>query len=70
MQNNKSWWTSWVIWLVQKKTRKKDKKDNNYTTKDHGDWVDEENFGISHFGLSPSIFPRENIRFDVFTYVL
>ena len=50
------------------KTRweRKKSKDNNYTTKDHADWIDNNNFGISHFGLSPLLLKRENIRFDVF----
>ena len=45
---------------------RKTSKDETYTTKDHADWVDEKNFGVSHFGLSPLHFKRENIRFDVF----
>ena len=39
---------------------------NKYGKKEHMDWVDEHNNGISHFGFSPSIFPRSSIRFDVF----
>ena len=29
-------------------------------------WVDRENFGISHFGLHPNELDRDNIRFDIF----
>ena len=37
-----------------------------YTKKSHMDWVDEYNFGISHFGLDPNLFPLCSIRFDTF----
>ena len=37
----------------KKRWERKKSKDENYTTKDHADWIDENNFGISHFGLSP-----------------
>jgi hypothetical protein len=39
---------------------------NNTTTKEHMDWVDEKNNGISHFGLSPLLLPLHSIRFDIF----
>ena len=38
----------------------------SWTVKQHMDWVDKENFGISHFGLSPDLLRCDNIRFDVF----
>ena len=38
----------------------------NWSVKHHMDWVDEHNFGISHFGMHPNILRRDNIRFDVF----
>ena len=28
------------------------------------DWIDERNFGVSHFGLHPFLLRRNNIRFD------
>ena len=28
-------------------------------------WCDEFNSGISHFGIHPKTFPRDQIRFDV-----
>ena len=37
-----------------------------YVVKDHMDWVDIHNCGISHFGFSPSVLPRSSLRFDVF----
>ena len=37
-----------------------------YTLKQHLKWVDEENEGISHFGVHPDLMPRHNIRFDTF----
>ena len=39
-------------------------KKGPYTQKNHMDWIDEHNFGISHFGLHPSLLRRDNIRFD------
>ena len=37
-----------------------------YVVKDHMDWVDVHNCGISHFGFSPSVLPRSSLRFNVF----
>ena len=39
---------------------------DNYSIQNHRDWIDLNNFGVSHFGLHPTKFPRESIRFDVF----
>ena len=52
--------------VLQEDGKERHQNDETYTTKDHADWVDEKNFGVSHFGLSPSHFKREYIRFDVF----
>ena len=52
-------------WERRKSNNKKESKEI-YTIKDHADWVDNNNFGVSHFGLSPLLLKRENIRFDVF----
>ena len=30
------------------------------------DWVDSDNFGISHVGIPPKKLPRDNIIFDIF----
>ena len=38
----------------------------DYTVKDHMDWIDENNDGCSHFGIDPSLLPRDGIRFDTF----
>jgi hypothetical protein len=32
----------------------------------HRDWCDLNNFGVTHFGIHPSLFPISTIRFDVF----
>ena len=40
--------------------------DKEYTIKTHLDWIDENNFGISHYGLPPHLLPRSSIRFDTF----
>lgn len=37
-----------------------------YSIQKHRDWIDVNNFGVSHFGLHPTTLPRECIRFDVF----
>ena len=38
----------------------------SYPESKHRDWVDINNFGVSHFGLHPNDIPRDSIRFDVF----
>ena len=35
-----------------------------YSKADHMKWNDSNNKGCSHFGLHPSLFPRDSIRFD------
>ena len=39
---------------------------DKWTVKLHMDWVDEKNFGISHFGIHPNTLRRDRLRFDVF----
>ena len=41
-------------------------RDQSYTVKKHRDWIDQNNSGISHFGLHPDLLPRDGIRFDTF----
>ena len=41
-------------------------QDPTYTVKKHMDWIDKNNEGLSHFGLHPSLLPRDGIRFDTF----
>ena len=36
-----------------------------YLQRHHRDWVDEHNFGISHYGFHPHKLPRNMLRFDV-----
>eukprot|EP00957_Ditylum_brightwellii_P147625 11242351-Ditylum_brightwellii.AAC.1 len=38
----------------------------NYTIKNHTDWVDHKNGGVSHFGIHPDLLPRDVIRMDTF----
>ena len=40
--------------------------EGKYMVKNHMDWVDINNKGISHFGFNPSLLPRSSLRFDVF----
>ena len=40
--------------------------DTNYTQSMHRDWIDENNKGVSHFGVDPYSLPRHNLRFDIF----
>eukprot|EP00978_Attheya_sp_CCMP212_P039270 scaffold202834_cov44-Attheya_sp.AAC.1 len=42
--------------------------DNNkeYTVTAHMKSVDQDNLGVSHFGIHPEYLRRENIRFDIF----
>eukprot|EP00551_Chaetoceros_affinis_P016131 CAMPEP_0203712330 /NCGR_PEP_ID=MMETSP0091-20130426/69973_1 /ASSEMBLY_ACC=CAM_ASM_001089 /TAXON_ID=426623 /ORGANISM="Chaetoceros affinis, Strain CCMP159" /LENGTH=776 /DNA_ID=CAMNT_0050590301 /DNA_START=350 /DNA_END=2681 /DNA_ORIENTATION=- len=44
----------------------KTRRDQSYTLKKHMDWIDQNNNGISHFGLHPDLLPRDGIRFDTF----
>ena len=37
-----------------------------YTVKDHMDWVDSSNVGVSHFGIHPDLLPCNELRFDTF----
>ena len=37
-----------------------------YTVRDHMDWVDSSNVGVSHFGIHPDLLPRDGLRFDTF----
>ena len=39
---------------------------NSYTKKYHMDWVDNDNEGSSHFGISPHLLRISNLRFEVF----
>ena len=61
--------TNFNTMIALKIWKRKKEKDESYRTKDHADWVYENNIGILHFGLSPSLLQRRNIRFDVFTFV-
>ena len=37
-----------------------------WSKKQHMDWIDTDNFGISHFGFHPDELRRDSLRFDVF----
>ena len=37
-----------------------------YTEKNHRDWCDEYNKGITNYGVHPDYLPRDLIRFDIF----
>ena len=41
-------------------------QDPTYNVKKHMDGTDKNNEGLSHFGLHPSLLPRDGIRFDTF----
>ena len=38
----------------------------DYSVKNHMDWVDIQNDGVSHFGIEPDLLPRDSLRFDTF----
>ena len=42
------------------------KEGESYSCKDHMDWIDVNNEGISHFGIHPELFPWNEITFDTF----
>ena len=48
------------------KQQKEKKKNQTYDESDHRSWCDEHNFGVTHFGLEPDLFPISHIRFDIF----
>ena len=54
------------LYLKSLQTWDKHKHDFGYNKVKHMDWVDLNNFGVSHFGLPPNLFPLSNIRFDTF----
>ena len=35
--------------------------DPKYNFSSHGNWIDKENFGISHFGFHPNLLRRDTI---------
>ena len=50
----------------EKYSRRAIRKGKEYTKKEHMDWVDVNNKGVSHFGIHPSLLPRDSLRFDTF----
>ena len=56
------------VQLYERSRRRWDHKRNRgpWTVKEHMDWVDEMNHGVSHFGIHPDLLPRESLRFDTF----
>ena len=48
--------------------RLNNKLDKNiaYTEKEHRDWYDEFNKGITNYGVNPDLLPRNLIRFGIF----
>ena len=46
--------------------RQKRKQGDAYTKKKHMDWVDEDNEGCSHLGISPDLLCRDCLHFDMF----
>ena len=42
------------------------RKGKEYKVKDHMNWADDSNLGVSHFGIHPDLLPRDGIRFDTF----
>jgi hypothetical protein len=59
-----------IYWFERSERRWKNKQirvgEDKYSRKDHLDWVDVNNCGISHFGAHPNVLPRENLRYDTF----
>ena len=62
--SNYYWERSMRRWNNTRK--KRGEKGEEYTRKQHLDWIDQWNYGVSHFGFSESLLPRSSIRFDVF----
>ena len=64
LEQIESWERSKRRWINKKKQMESQGK--CYKTKTHAAWVDENNKGVSHFGLHPNLLPRHDIRFDTF----
>ena len=41
-------------------------RETNHSVKDHMNWFDDKNGGMSHFGLHPDLLPRDGIYLDTF----
>ena len=41
-------------------------RNKEYNAKEHANWEDEKNCGITHFGINPRIFMYSDIRYDTF----
>jgi hypothetical protein len=52
--------------VCQKSHQSQQRNAGTYTFSEHMTWIDENNQGVSHFGLHPDLFPRDSIRFDTF----
>ena len=51
---------------AQRRLNNKLSKGDPYTEKNHRDWCDEHNKGITNYGVHPDMLPRDLIRFDIF----
>ena len=49
----------------ERRMRLKSAEDSSYDDK-YRSWVDENNKGVSHYGIHPDLLPRHSIRFDTF----
>ena len=52
----------WAMRDIIRRTR----RSNEYTEADHRDWVDQFNFGVSHFGVPPDNWDISSLVYDVF----
>ena len=50
----------------QRRWTYKRQEDVTYDQKKHSVWCDENNVGVTHFGIDPLLLPRGNLRFDTF----
>ena len=50
----------------KKRWEYKSSRDPSYIKSKHRDWCDKDNFGVTHYGISPSLLQIETIRMDVF----
>ena len=55
----------WERSLRRWNNKRKKVGEMNYHYFDHMQWIDNNNFGISHFGFHPNLLNRDSIRFDV-----
>merc|ERR1719464_1397970 len=51
-------------WELEHKAKFDGRHTRKWTVEDHRSWVDSKNFGVSHFGLHPTLLRLDEVRID------